>query len=63
MRTLTFFSSGESAATPLWEECDDETHTPEMGTWESTGTLKILEFDSRLKTTHIVMFFISLESY
>ncbi len=28
-------------------ECEDETHTPEMGTWESFGTLKISEFDCR----------------
>jgi len=27
-------------ATPLLEECEDDTHTPEMGTWESTGLLK-----------------------
>jgi hypothetical protein len=36
-----------NVATLLWEECEDETHTPEMGTWESIGTLKILEFDCR----------------
>jgi hypothetical protein len=30
--------------TPLWEECEDETHTPEMGTWESTGTPETSEF-------------------
>jgi hypothetical protein len=28
--------------TPLLEECEDDTHTPEMGTWESFGTLKTL---------------------
>jgi hypothetical protein len=38
-------------ATLLWEECDDETHTPKMGTWESTGTPKTLEFDCRGQNT------------
>jgi hypothetical protein len=28
-------------ATPLLEECEDDTHTPEMGTWESSGTPEI----------------------
>jgi hypothetical protein len=28
-------------------ECEDETHTPEMGTWESSDTPKILELDCR----------------
>jgi hypothetical protein len=32
-------------ATLLWEECEDETHTLEMGTWESSETLESLEFD------------------
>ncbi len=34
-------------ATLLLEECEDDTHIPEMGTWESTGTPKTLEFDCR----------------
>jgi hypothetical protein len=34
-----------SVVTPLLEECEDDTHTPEMGTWESSGTPKTLEFD------------------
>jgi len=25
-------------ATPLLEKCEDDIHTPEMGTWESSGT-------------------------
>jgi len=24
-------------ATPLLEDCEDDTQTPEMGTWESSG--------------------------
>jgi len=34
-----------SVTTPLLEECEDNTHTPEIGTWESFGTLEISEFD------------------
>jgi len=38
---------------PTLRKCEDETHTPEMGTWESFGTPKILEFDCRgQKTSH-----------
>jgi hypothetical protein len=28
-------------------ECEDETHTPEMGTWESSETPETSEFDCR----------------
>jgi len=35
---------------PLWES-DDETRTLEMGTWESSGTSKTLEFDCRGQNT------------
>jgi len=33
------------------EKCEDDTHTPEMGTWESSGTPKTLEFDCRGQNT------------
>jgi hypothetical protein len=33
------------------KECEDETHTPKMGTWESSRTLKTLEFDYRGQNT------------
>jgi len=36
---------------PTLRECEDETHTPEMGTWESSGTPKTLEFDCRGQNT------------
>jgi len=42
-------------------ECEDEIHTPEMGTWESSETPKTSEFDYRGQ--NIGVFFISLESY
>jgi hypothetical protein len=32
---------------PYLGECEDEIPTPEMGTWESSGTPEILEFDCR----------------
>jgi len=38
-------------ATLLWGKCEDETHTPKIGTWESSGTPKILEFNCRGQNT------------
>jgi hypothetical protein len=38
-------------ATPLLEECEDDTHTPEMGTWESSETPKTSRFDFRGQNT------------
>jgi hypothetical protein len=38
-------------ATPLLEECEDDTHTPEMGTWESSRTPETLEFDRKGQNT------------
>jgi hypothetical protein len=32
---------------PTLRECEDETHTPEMGTWESFGTPKTSEFNCK----------------
>jgi hypothetical protein len=40
-----------NVVTPLLEECEDDTHTPEMGTWESSGTLETLELDCRGQNT------------
>jgi hypothetical protein len=37
--------------TSLLEECKDDTHTLEMGTWESFGTPKTSEFDCRGQNT------------
>jgi hypothetical protein len=36
---------------PTLKECEDNTHTPEMGTWESSGTPKNLELDCRGQNT------------
>ncbi len=38
-------------ATPLLEECEDDIHTPEMGSWESSGTFKTSELDFRGQNT------------
>jgi hypothetical protein len=42
---------GCNVATPLLEECEDDIHTLEMGTWESYGTPEILELDCRSQNT------------
>jgi hypothetical protein len=44
---------------PTLRECEDETHTLAMGTWESFKTLKTLEFDCRGQNTlHWGVFYI-----
>jgi hypothetical protein len=37
--------------TPLLEECEDDTHTFEMGSWESSGTPETSEFNCRGQNT------------
>jgi len=37
----------KNVATPLLEECEDNTHTREMGTWESSETPETSEFDCK----------------
>jgi len=37
--------------TPLLEKCEDDTHTPEMGSWASSGTPKTLKFDCKGQNT------------
>jgi hypothetical protein len=34
-------------ATPLWDKCEGETHTPKSGKLESSGTLENLELEFR----------------
>jgi len=36
---------------PTLRECEDETHTPEMGIWESFGTPETSEFDCKGENT------------
>jgi len=38
-------------ATPLLEECEDDIHTPEMGTWESSKTPETLKFNCKGQNT------------
>jgi hypothetical protein len=40
-----------NVATPLWGKCEVDTHTPENGTWESSGTPKNSEVDCRGQNT------------
>ncbi len=40
-----------SVATPFLEECEDDTHIPEMGTWESSETLETSEQEYRGQNT------------
>jgi len=47
MRTLTFLLVGESVATPLWDKCEDETHTPKSGDLKSSGTLENSELNCK----------------
>jgi len=45
--------------TLLWGKCEDETHIPEIGTWESSGTPETSEFDCRGQNTlHLGVFYI-----
>jgi hypothetical protein len=44
-------------------ECEDDTHTPKMGAWESSRTPKTSKFNCRGQNTLIEAFFISLEIY
>jgi len=37
--------------TPLWGKCEDETHTPKNGDWESFRTPATLELDNRRQNT------------
>ncbi len=51
MKTLTFSSSRGECRNPTLRECEDETHTPEVETWESSRTPRTSEFDYRGQNT------------
>jgi len=38
-------------ATPLWDKCEDETHTPKSEKLESSGTPKNLELEFKGQNT------------
>jgi hypothetical protein len=47
---------------PTLRECEDETHTPKIRTWESSETLEISKFDYRGQNTlHLDVFYIIRE--
>jgi hypothetical protein len=51
-KTKTIFNNHKNGhnlyvATPLWDKCEDETHTPKSGKLESSGTPKNSELDCR----------------
>jgi hypothetical protein len=48
---------------PTLRECEDETHTPKIRTWESLGLPKFQSSIAGVKTPYIGVFFKSLESY
>ncbi len=43
--------SDPTCRNPTLAKCEDETHTPKVGDWESFGTLECLEFNSRGQNT------------
>ncbi len=51
--TSTMLSPNLECCNPTLKECENDTHTLEMGTWESFGTLKNLKFDCRGQNTLI----------
>jgi hypothetical protein len=45
------FSLSTVVATPLWGKCEVATHTPEIGTWESSETFENSELDRKDQNT------------
>jgi hypothetical protein len=50
-KTNVILKVEHDVATPLLEECEDDTHTLEMGTWESFETPKTSELDRKGQNT------------
>jgi len=48
---------------PTLKECEDETHTPQMGLGSPLGLPKLQSLIVEVKTPRIKVFFISLKSY
>jgi len=53
----------KNIATPFLEECEDDTHTPEMGLESPSGLSKLQSSIARVKTPCLEAFLISLKSY
>jgi hypothetical protein len=62
MKNNIFDSLLKPCHNPTFGRVEDDTHTPEMGTWESSKSPKTLEFDCGVKTACIEAFFTSLKS-
>jgi hypothetical protein len=55
----TWNFKGPKCRNPTLRVCEDETHTPEMGTWESSETPKSSEFDCKgQNTSHYTVHYI-----
>jgi hypothetical protein len=48
---LDFDGWMKNVATPLWDKCEDETHTPKSGKLESSKTPKNSELDCKGQNT------------
>jgi hypothetical protein len=57
--SLKMFKDGDDllhlvrVATPPWGKCEEETHTPKSGNWESSETPATLEVDNRRQYTSL----------
>jgi hypothetical protein len=51
MHTLLLSLSYTICRNPTLKECEDDTHTPEMGTWESSETFENSKLDCRGQNT------------
>ncbi len=57
---ISIFFLKVCVATPLWDKCEDETHTPESGKLESFGTPKNSELEFKgQNTSHWGIFYIN----
>jgi hypothetical protein len=50
-RKLLCYKFSPFVATPLWDKCEDETHTPKSGKLESLGTPENSELDCKGQNT------------
>jgi len=48
---ILIFEHTKFVATPLWAKCENETHTPKSGNWESSGIPTTLELNNRGQNT------------
>jgi hypothetical protein len=53
----------KDVVTPLWAKCDNETHKPNNGNLESSGTLENLELNSRGQNTLYWDFLCNIEKF